>query len=160
MAEATIYYLNWDREREEHGPATDLFHKITVEDVLEKDEKPGNEYGQDQFEELYRELVTVDVDSEDGLEEVWQEWNRGGRQESNQFLDLRYCENCDTYIEGEDEAVTHATQNHGYPGLDQPEQDPEYVHGVRSMSAGDVVEIDGEYYQAKAIGWEQIEVEE
>jgi len=156
---ATIYYLNWDQERENHGPATELFHKISVEQVLDEDEKPRNQYTQDDFDSLYRELSTVDVDSSDDLEQLWKEWNRGSRQESGEFLDLRYCESCGSYIEGREEAVTHATQNHGYDSFTETGE-PEYVHGVRSMTAGDVVEIDGEYFQAKSIGWEQIEVKE
>ena len=154
---ATIYYLNWDQERENHGPATELFHKISVEQVLDEDEKPPQKYTTDDFDSLYRELVSVDVDSSDELEQLWKEWNRGSHQESREFLDLRYCNQCDSYIEGSDEAVTHAAQNHGYDRFEETGE-PEYIHGVRSMTAGDVVEIEGEYFQAKAIGWEQIGV--
>jgi len=154
---ATIYYLNWDQERQNHGPATDLFHKISVEQVLDEDKKPRPRYTEDDFDALYRELTTVDVGSSGELEQLWKEWNRGSRQESREFLNLRYCENCDSYIEGSEEAVTHAAQNHSYDAFTETGE-PEYVHGVRSMTAGDVVEIDGEYFQAKAIGWEPIEV--
>ena len=35
-----------------------------------------------------------------------------------------------------------------------------YDAEVRSMSVGDIVEIDGIYYQAKGKGWEEIEVKE
>lgn len=85
------------------------------------------------------------------------EWNRGSRQETDAFLGLRYCERCDTYIEGFDEAVTHAAQNHGYDALHETEQ-PEYIHGEPSMSIGDIVAIDGTYYMAAAVGWDEIEI--
>lgn len=159
MAEATIYYLNWDREQENHEPATELFHKISVEEVLDEDDKPRTQYREDDFNALYRELPSVEVDSADDLEQLWKEWNRGSRGESREFLDLRYCQRCKSYIEGTEEAVTHAAQNHGYDSFEETGE-PDYVHGVRSMTAGDVVEIGGEYFQAKAIGWEKIEVME
>jgi hypothetical protein len=157
VVEATIYYLNWDQERENHGPATELFHKITVEEVLEEDEKPRTRYTQDDFEALYRELPSVELDNPDELEQLWKEWNRGSRRESREFLDLRHCEQCDSYIEGSEHAVTHAAQNHGYNSFEESGE-PEYIHGVRSMSVGDVVEIDGEYFQAQSIGCTQIQV--
>lgn len=72
-------------------------------------------------------------------------------------MELRYCEQCDSYIEGVDEAEIHAAQNHGYDAFDDPD-DPGYIHGIRSMSIGDVVRIDGDFYQAKSIGWEEIDV--
>jgi hypothetical protein len=53
--------------------------------------------------------------------------------------------------------VTHASQNHGYDPFEQPGE-PEYVHGIRSMSVGDVIEVDGQYFQAKAIGFEEIDI--
>lgn len=158
MVEATIYYLCWDEEQSNQGPATELFHKISVEQVLDEDERPRKQYRQDDFDSLYRELTTVDIDSDDDLEKLWKQWNRGSHQESDQFLDLRYCEYCDTHIEGSEEAVTHAAQNHSYDAFTETGE-PEYIHGVRSMTAGDIVEIDGEYFQAKSIGWEQIEVQ-
>lgn len=114
---ATIYYLNWDQETEEHGPATDLFHRITVKDVLEEDEKPGTNYSRENFDHLYREVASVDIDDPDAL---WEQWNRGSGYESTEFLN---------------------------------EQE-------RSMSVGDVVEIDSEFYQVQSIGWEQIKVEQ
>lgn len=98
----------------------------------------------------------IDVDAEDP-EQVWKEWNRGSRQESDAFLELRYCDRCDSYIEGSGEAVMHAVQNHGYDAQQGTDQ-PEYIRGERSMSVGDIVEIDGTYYVAASIGWDEIEV--
>jgi hypothetical protein len=120
--EATIYYLNWDEEGQEHGPATELFHKYNVESVLEEDEKPPTEFSEDDFTDLYREITTLHRDIEEPsmaeLEKIWNEWNNGSRQESEEF----------------------------------------YNAEVRSMSIGDVVELDGTYYQVKSIGYEEIDV--
>lgn len=117
MEEATIHYLNWDEEAEEHGPASELFNKYNVESVLEEDEKPPTEFSEDEFKELYREVATVEGNYSNP-EQLWKEWNAGSRQESQEFYDAE----------------------------------------VRSMSVGDVVEIDGEFYQAKTIGFQEINV--
>lgn len=127
--EATIYYLNWDEEAKERandsdvdghpamGPAGELHHKISVEEVLDEDEKSSKSYG-DEFEELYREVTTVEGYSEDDLGQLWKEWNAGSREESQEF----------------------------------------YESEERSMCVGDVIEIDGSYYQVQNIGFEKIEV--
>ena len=49
-------------------------------------------------------------------------------------------------------------QNHGYDAFDETGE-PEYVRGERSMSVGDIVEIDGRHYIAASIGWDEIEIE-
>ena len=115
---ATIHYLDWDSEQDNHGPASELFHKLTVESVLDEDEKPGNQYTETEFDELYREITEVDVDSPDYLEDIWRQWNRGSSYETQEFYDAE----------------------------------------ERSMSVGDVIEIDGEFYQAKSIGFSEITV--
>ena len=117
MEEVKIHYLNWDEEAEEHGPASELFHKYGVESVLEEDEMPPSEFAEDEFDDLYREVATV-TGEYDNPEQLWKEWNAGSRQESQEFYDAE----------------------------------------VRSMSVGDVVELDGTYYQAKAIGFDEIHV--
>jgi hypothetical protein len=119
---ATIYYLNWDKEhRTEENPglgaASELFHKLGVESVLDEDEKPGKSYTIDEFSRLYREIADVEVDEP---EEAWAQWNAGSGRESQQFYDAE----------------------------------------VRSMSVGDIIEIEDTYYQAKSISWEEIEVSE
>ena len=53
--------------------------------------------------------------------------------------------------------MTHASQNHGYDPFLKIEE-PEYIHGIRSMSVGDVIEVDDTYFQVKTIGFEEIEV--
>lgn len=162
--EATIYYLNWDLEQGQ-GPASELFHKTTIEDVLEDDQKPGTEFTEDEFDELYREITTapVDVDkhgTRPGLEKLWQQWNRGSGVESREFLEQRYCNRCDSYIEGQEEAASHAAEQHSYDTMTVQSGEPDYIRGVRSMSVGDVVELDTEMYQARAIGWSRITVGE
>lgn len=114
--------LNWDQEHPtednpELGDASELFHKLNVESVLDEDEKPGNSYTADKFDQLYREITDIDVDEP---EAAWQQWNAGSGHETQEFYDAE----------------------------------------VRSMSVGDVIEINGTYHQAKSIGWEQIEVTE
>jgi hypothetical protein len=147
---ATIYYLNWDDEAEEHSDATELFHDL-------HGGEPPAQIDADAFEDLYRE-VARDVHVGGDVETVWAGWNRGSGRESDRFLELRRCERCDTYIDGSEEAVTHAAQNHGYDAMDDPGE-PDYLRGERSMSVGDVVEIDGRYYMAAAIGWQEVEVD-
>jgi len=118
VEEATIYYLNWDEEGQDNGPASELFHKYTVESVLDEDEFPPTEFSEDEFDELYREVATVSGEYDDP-EQLWREWNRSSGYESDQFLDAE----------------------------------------VRSMSVGDVVEMDDVYHQAKSIGFDEIDVE-
>lgn len=119
---ATIYYLNWDKEHRteenpELGPAGELFHKLNIESVLDEEEKPGDTYSKDEFDQLYREIREIDVDDP---EEAWRQWNAGSGYESQAF----------------------------------------YESEVRSMSVGDVVKINSTYYQAKSVGWNEIEVRE
>lgn len=130
MAEATIYYLNWDEEAKERaedpdvdehpamGPAGELHHKLGVKSVLDEDEKPSMTYSEEEFDDLYREIEDLEGYSEDDLEQLWKEWNAGSREESQEFYDAE----------------------------------------VRSMSVGDVIEVDGSYYQAQNVGFEEIEV--
>ncbi|NUC74734.1 hypothetical protein HTZ84_20955 [Haloterrigena sp. SYSU A558-1] len=139
--------MNWDRTNSDHADASDLFHNLHIED-------PPEHLGRAEFDQLYREVIDVAVDKP---EQVFHEWNRGSGRESDAFLTLRYCERCETYIEGEDEAVTHATQNHGYDALIESGE-PDYVRGERSMSVGDIVEINGTYYMAASIGWEAVDI--
>ncbi|QIB75332.1 hypothetical protein G3I44_14170 [Halogeometricum borinquense] len=145
---ATIYYLNWDKERDNNGPATELFHNLHVGDAQEHIDTGA-------FDDLYRE-VADDVELEN-LEDAFAEWNRGSGRESQRFTELRYCERCDGYIDGHDEAITHAAQNHGYDAFTET-RDPEYIRGERSLSVGDIVQFEDEYYVCASIGWEQVEI--
>lgn len=58
MAETRIHYLGWDRENmaveedPELGPASELFHKLSVESVLDEDEKPPEALTEQEFDEL------------------------------------------------------------------------------------------------------------
>jgi hypothetical protein len=113
--DATVHYLNWDQEA--RGEASELFHKLGVQSVLDEDEQPSDTYSREEFDDLYREVAEIDVDDP---EEAWQKWNRGSGRESREFYDAE----------------------------------------VRSMSVGDVLEMDGTFYQAQNIGWEEIKVEE
>ena len=70
---------------------------------------------------------------------------------------MRYCDNCDSYIEGSDEALTHASRNHGYDSFEETGE-PEYIRGIRSMTAGDIIEVGDQYFQARGIGFEDISV--
>lgn len=125
-----------------------MFHDLHVGE-------PPAKLSDNAFGELYREVIDIDAEEP---EQVWREWNRGSGRESEAFLELRYCDRCQSYIEGGGEAVTHAAQNHGYDAFTESGE-PEYVRGERSMSVGDVVEIDGRYFMAVSIGWEEIELE-
>jgi hypothetical protein len=143
---------------EGHGPASDLFHKSHVVDQLEEDEKPSQAFTQDEFDELYDQVTVLEGDyTEEDLEEIYTGFQRTGFTEWAEFLESRYCEGCDSYIEGSDEALTHAAQNHGYDPDDEFGE-PEYIHGIRSMSVGDTVVVDGTPYQVQSLGFEEISV--
>lgn len=144
----TIYYLQWHvstagSRREE---AADLFYTFHHD--------PPDTLEDDTFDRLYEEVATVDTDD---LEQLFAEWNRGSGRESDQFQELRYCERCETYIDGHEEAVTHAAQNHGYDAL-TASSDPDYIRGERSLSVGDIVERDDRYYACAPVGWEELEL--
>lgn len=122
MNGATIHYLNWDQERRteenpELGPASELFHKYGVKSVLDEGEMPPSHFSEEKFDELYREVATVQGEY-DNPEQLWREWNAGSGYESEKFHDVE----------------------------------------ERSMSVGDVVEINDTYYQAQDFGFEEITV--
>lgn len=141
----TIHYLQWHRS----GPyrdewASEMFHKYHHE--------PPTTLSSTTFAKLYETVSVVDTDD---LEDIYAEWNRGSGSESPDFLDLRYCERCQSYVEGVEESITHAAQNHGYDALTDSGE-PDYIRGERSMSVGDIVERDDQYYACAPIGWKEI----
>lgn len=139
---STIYYLQWHRTEPTPDPqASDLFHEFHHD--------PPTVLTESAFDDLYAEVTETDTRD---LEQLFAEWNRGSGRGSDQFQNLRYCERCQTYIEGSGEAVTHAAQNHGYDALTDPSE-PAYIHGIRSLSVGDIVERDDTYYACAPIGW-------
>jgi hypothetical protein len=149
VEDAVLHYLNWDREDDNTGPASTLFHELHV------DEAEYESFTASEFDDLYREVAELETEPDD-LEEVWKQWNTGSGHESQQYLDLHYCEPCDEYIDTPGEAEVHARDSHGYDPL-KPTL-PKYIHGERSMSVGDVVQDrgQGEYHMAQAIGFEEI----
>jgi hypothetical protein len=125
---------------------------------LDEEDKPPESFTEDEFESLYRTTTEIDAEPDpEFLEQVWERWQRTGHTEGEKFLELRYCERCETHIEGSDEAITHATQNHGYDAL-TASSDPDSICGERSMSVGDIVERDDQYYACVPISWEEIEL--
>jgi len=158
VKDASVHYLGWHLEDEGHGPASELFHKSHVTGQLEEDEKPPEAFTQSEFDQLYDEVTVLEGDyTEEDLEEIYKGFQRTGFTEWDEFQNARYCEPCDSYIEGSDEAVTHAVQNHGY----SPEEEfgePDYVHGIRSMSVGDAIELPDGVYQVRGLGFEEITV--
>jgi len=147
--EAAINYLNWDRE--DRGRATELFHEFHGfdNDIPEIDAT--------EFEDLYREVRTLE-DAPEELEQIWREWNRASGHESQEFLEMRYCEPCETYQIGSDQAIKHAVDNHGYDAFQQSGE-PEYVHGIRSMSVGDAIQTEeDQYYVAVSLGFEKLDI--
>jgi len=150
--DATIHYLNWDEEAEEHGPASELFHELHGIDNTEIPDLDATE-----FNDLYREVREIEDPAQDP-EQIWDEWNRGSGQESEEFLEMRYCEPCDTYQIGADLAIQHAVENHGYDAFEDSSE-PEYIHGIRSMSIGDVIQFEDRYLQAQAFGFEDLDLD-
>jgi len=146
---ATVYYLQWHQpDAEIHDEAADLFHEFHIDLQASVTEE--------EFDQLYEAVAEVDVDD---LEDLYRSWNMGSGREDEEFLSLRYCERCQTYIEGEGEAVNHAVQNHGYDAFNQSET-PGYVHGIRSLSVGDVVEQHDTLYACVSIGWQELTLSE
>lgn len=144
---STIHYLQWHhREPFPKEEAGDLFYEFHYD--------PPDALSSTTFDDLYVEVTEVE---ERDLEEIYAGWNRGSGRESEQFLELRYCEWCKKYIDGVDKAVNHGIRDHGYyaptdfRGFD-------YIHGIRSMSVGDIVERDQTYYACASIGWECVDV--
>ena len=146
--ETIVNYLNWDRE--ERGPASTLFHELHATNPEIPDLEPT------EFNDLYREVRHIKDGPED-LEQLWREWNRGSGYESEEFLDMRYCNPCDTYQIGSEQAIQHAVDNHGYDAFEEMGE-PEYIQGIRSMSVGDVVETGDDYHIAVPIGFEELSV--
>lgn len=152
-----LYYLNWDQEEEDqHGAASTLFHELHVDEDL------PDSFNEDEFDELYREVAEIDIENgEPGeLEKVWTGWNTGSGHESQQYLDLMYCEPCDQYIDTPGEAEVHARQHHDYDPLLNT-QLPKYIHGERSMSVGDIIQVDDEeYHMAMPIGFHEVTLQD
>lgn len=146
---ATVHYLQWHLSNSEtHEEASDLFHRFHV--------APPELVTEDEFDQLYREVAEVGVDD---FEELYQGWNRGSGHEDEEFLSQRYCGQCQTYIEGEGEAINHAVQNHGYDAFNESGT-PGYVRGIRSLSVGDVVEHAEALYACVSIGWQKLNLVE
>lgn len=141
-----IYYLRWDRPGD--GAAQERFHDYHLEtpDTLARSE----------FYQLYDRVI--DVETKD-LEQLYAEWNRGSGYESQEFLELRYCDRCESYIEGVDEGVTHAAQNHGYDAF-ADSSEPGYIRPERSMSIGDIVKQGEQYYLCASVGWQELTIED
>jgi len=143
----TVYYLQWHLpDSDIHEEASDLFHEFHID--------PPESLTADEFDRLYEAVTEARGDD---LEDLFEGWNVGSGREEDTFLSLRYCERCQTYVEGSDEAVTHATQNHDYDLMQAPEP-PEYIRGVRSLSVGDIAEQDGTRYTCEPIGWQELDL--
>lgn len=108
------------------------------------------------FDNLYGEVAEVETTN---LEDLFTVWNAGSGLERAYFYDLRYCERCQSYIKGLEEAVTHAAQNHGYDAFHES-RDPEYLRGIRSMSVGDIVTEGDTHFACAPIGWEELRLVE
>lgn len=144
---AQIFYLEWHQEDQEHrDQAQDLFHEFHHD--------PPTALTEPVFDDLYEEVAGVETND---LEELFAEWNAGSGHESDLFTEMRYCEQCQSYIEGIDEATTHAVQNHGYDDFTNPGK-PGYIRGIRSMSVGDAVEHGDTHYACAPIGWQEMNI--
>lgn len=142
---ATVSYLQWHRsDPDRNDRATDLFHRFHHD--------PPTALTEAVFDDLYQEVAKVETND---LEQLFAEWNRGSGRESDQFLDLRYCDRCHSYIEGRDEAVTHTVRNHGYDAFHDASE-PAYLREIRSMSVGDIVTHGDTSYACAPIRWREI----
>lgn len=142
-----VHYLQWHRRDPYwNTDSSDLFHRFHYD--------PPDTLTYDEFDALYEYVAEVATDD---LEEVYAGWNRGSGRESTAFLECRYCERCQSYVEGIEEGVTHTVQNHGYNSFTDSSE-PDYIRGARSMSVGDITELDGTYYACSPIGWQEIDL--
>lgn len=130
MGEATIYYLNWDEEA-----------KRRAEDP-EIDEHPAmGPAGELKHKIDVREVLDEDEQAPKAYSE-------------DRFDDLyREITELEGYSEDDLEQLWHEW-NAGSGRESQEFYDAE----VRSMCAGDVIEINGTYYQVQGVGFEEIEV--
>jgi len=88
------------------------------------------------------------------VESVLDEDEKPGNSYTEHEFDKLYREIADVEVDRPEEACRQWNAGSGQ------ETQEFYDAEVRSMSVGDIVEIDGIYYQAKRIGWDQIEVTE
>jgi hypothetical protein len=95
--------------------------------------------------ELFHKLNVESVLDEDG--------KPGNSYTADQFRQL-YREIADIDVDDPEDAWAQWNAGSGH------ETQEFYNAEVRSMSVGDVIEINGTYHQAKAIGWDEIEVTE
>jgi len=129
---AKLYWLNWDEEAKERANNPDI------------DEHPA----MGPAGELKHKLDVVSVlDEDEKPPEQFQ---------YNEFQDLyREVTELDGDYTEEDLEQVWAEWNAGSRKESQEFYDAE----VRSMTVGDVVEVDGSYYQAKSVGFDEIAVE-
>lgn len=114
---------------------------------------------QHDFDMMYRKIRELPYDL-DSPEPLWQQWNRGSQLESQDFLSTRYCDPCNEGFQSMDTAYHHFYHEHYDPPETDLDQFFQHVRGVRSMSVGDIVELDDTYYMAAPIGWQTIDLVE
>lgn len=130
MGDATIYYLNWDEEAKERRDNDDI------------DGHPG----MGPAGELHHKL---------GVKGVLDEDEKPSMEYSMDEFDELYREI--TELEGYSEEDLEQLWKEWNAGSRQESQEF-YDAEERSMSVGDVIEVDGTYYQAQNFGFEEIEV--
>ena len=87
------------------------------------------------------------------VESVLDEYEKPSNSYTADQFDQLYREITDVEVDDPEDAWAQWNAGSGH------ETQEFYDAEVRSMSVGDIVEIDGTYYQAKAIGWDTIEVD-
>jgi len=130
VGDATIYYLNWDEEAKE----------------LREDDDYDGHPGMGPAGELHHKLTVMEVLDED---------EKPSMEYSEEEFDELYREV--TELEGYSEENLGQLWKEWNAGSRQESQEF-YEAEERSMSVGDVIEIDGSYYQAQNAGFEEIEV--
>lgn len=159
---ATIYYLDWGREDADET-ARELFSRLHG---ASPDTLPI---------EYYRRVGTTHIADEketemDALRHIYHYWNATDDQAHDPiFKHTLICDQCDsrfTTTSNDDvvdvvtNAANHAEAEHGweYPFKNVKRDElPDYIHGLRSMSVGDVIDLDGTLYMVASFGFDEIE---
>lgn len=158
--EATIHYLDWAHEAADETART-LFHNLhgSSPDAVPKD--------------YYRRVgvtqITDDIEDDmAALNYIYSRWNATDETRPDAhdavYESTLMCERCGAVF-GEtaetlqpEPAIRHAEDEHGYrtPPA-RSETLPDYIHGIRSMSVGDVIDLNGTLYLVASFGFNEVE---
>jgi hypothetical protein len=120
------------------------------------------DFEDDPVELSWKNYKHIATDPNATLETVYERWNAGSGRESQQFLSLQYCPECDVVFD-DNMSPTETHSNSPKVTVDSRSDDAKQhadqtghtiMNGPRSLSVGDVVETDtGTLYVVKPVGF-------